>query len=187
MSKTRTYRYLYPCIHFGYGDNFQKLMSGLMKKSPGLIHNMYIADVDQPDIPFGVFVLFDKSKALNFLEFLKFIEKEEAFVYDYQVDTNYHMIVLKVPDEFLNAYENFRNSKYSKMYSAEFVSKNLNNPSTEQTYSVLAKTEKRKKYLQELVGQLELADEYDSILGPEETFDKTELYDNKQTSNDSQD
>lgn len=176
MTKTKTYRYLYPCIHFGYGDNFQRLMSGIMKKSPGLIVNMYIADTDQPDIPFGVFVLFDNSKALNFNEFLKFIEKEEAFIFDYQVDTNYHMVVLKVPDEFLNTYENFRNSKYSKMYNSEFLNKNLNNPSTEQTYSVLAKTEKRKKYLQELVGQLELADEYDDILGAEETFNKQEFY-----------
>lgn len=177
MSKTKTYRYLYPCVHFGYGDAFQKMMSELMKKSVGLILNMFIADIDQPDIPFSIFVLFDKSKAKDFNSLIVWFNEQQAFVYDYEISETLHMIVLQMPDDHTDTYTSFRDSKYSKMYSKEFLDKHLNSSATKETYAVLAKTEERAKYLREWLDVNQLADEYDDILDDRETFDKNN-YDN---------
>lgn len=176
MSKTKTYKYLYPCVHFGYGESFQKMMSELMKKSVGLITNMYIADVDQPDIPLSIFILFDKSKAKDFGSLVSWFNEQQAFVYDYEISEKLHMIVLQIPDDHTDTYMAFRESKYSKMYTKEFLEKYLNSAATKETHSILAKTEDRAKYLINwigLTGPHELADEYDDILDDRETFDKS--------------
>jgi len=178
MSKTKTYRYLYPSIHFGYGVEFQSTMSDFMKKASGLIVNMFIGDVNQVDTPFSIFILFDKSKAKNFDVLLNWFNKQQCFVFDYEVDDRYHMVVAQVPDEYTETYRNFRNSKYSKMYSQEFLNKYLNTSATKETYGVLAKTEERAKFLRDWIQQEQLADEYDSIIDDRETFDRT-TYDYK--------
>lgn len=170
MSKTKTYKYLYPCVHYGYGIKFQSMMSEFIKS--GLVNNMFIGDVSQPDLSFAIFILFNKDKAKNFNLLLEWFSKEKAYVYDYEVSDKLHMIVANIPDEYTKAYDNFRNSKYSKMYSADFLNKYLNSAATIETYGVLAKTEKRAQYLRELVDTYELADEYDDILDSKETFDK---------------
>lgn len=153
-------------------------MSELMKNSVGLILNMFIGDVSEPDIPLSTFILFDKSKAKDFNVLLKWFEGQEAYVYDYAIDDKYHMIVIQVPNAYTESYFAFMNSKYSKMYPKEFLDKYLNTNSTSETYSILAKTETRANYLISMIDadgttkKEDLADEYDDLIDNNEKFNK---------------
>jgi len=160
MAYTRTHKYLYPGVAYGYDDKFLKFLRDIDK----LVINSFIGDMDYEKIVEScLFLLIQKSQ--DFAYHQKFFQIHKSYIDDYQ-SNKLHMFVLKVPDE--KTYNWFVLSRYSKMYNQRFLNlvfRKSDNTYTGQ-YHILAKTEQ--KWL-ELKEQYNLSDnldipEYDSCI-----------------------
>lgn len=190
MRETLTFCYLWPAIHYGYDKEFSETMSTVIKAKE--LVNMFIGDVSQPDIPYSVFILFDKSKSSKFGGIINYFEGHESYVYDYEVDDSLHMVVLQIPHNHFIAYEMFKESKYSKMYSVEFINKHKTAfanyiiikdnkgkiTDKKSRLDVFVKTPERAQYLKDKYGVDELAEEYDSTLNLEREIFNLDIYNN---------
>lgn len=188
MKDNLTLCYLWAAIHYGYGSEFSKTMSSILGAKE--LINMYIGDVEQPSLPYSVFILFNKAKSSSFQNLLRYFEEHESYVYDYEVDESLHMIVLQVPEEHFRAYDMFKESKYSKMYSNEFINKhksvfsnyiNVRDESgrivdKKTRLDIFVKTPERAEYLKSKYGVDELADEYEDVLNLEREIFNREIY-----------
>jgi hypothetical protein len=115
----RTRRYLAPCLSLAFGESFRERMNGLFKLGLG------IGDVSCPEDlkdEKAIYILIDKNYAQStFGPSISWLRMQEYFICDYQYGSslNYHMIVVRLPEVFHNAFDNFKNSRYSSMYNSE--------------------------------------------------------------------
>lgn len=115
----KTWRFLLPCLR-GYGDIFVTKFNPVFKLAVG-IHDTL---VDNSNISIGknLYILCDKMiNEKQFYDFLDWIKYQESYVADYCPDSEIlksrkHMIVIKIPDMFNEAYDNFLKGHYSFMY-----------------------------------------------------------------------
>jgi len=173
---TLTMIYLYPAIHFGYDEKFRETMTELINNNNRFVINMYLGDIDEPDIPYSIFVLFDKTSTKNFDVLLNYFYEHISFVYDYEIDSKLHMIVLQMPEEHCHTYEMFRESKYSKMYKPEFINKHKAILANSITYlvngtlkkktrlEIFLKMPEREQFLKKEYDVDELASEYEELI-----------------------
>jgi hypothetical protein len=119
----KTKKYLLPCLK-QYGDVFISKLSNVFKVAVG------IGDVITDNHGFKhekhIFILLDSTVATAFfIKFLAWVKDqpmyEDDYVFGNTQKSNYHMIVLKFPETFYEAFDNFKQSKYSQMFSQETI------------------------------------------------------------------
>lgn len=160
MLKNRTNAYLKRQL-VTYGSSFESFLNIVNKH----IEGVYFDDLvfrkhtkDSENYFFFAIKINEKEGVFpdsKFLLFLKHIKKSSFFVTDYPLALyKKHVVVFKSKEEFRNAFEKFKISRYSEMYSKEQL-KLLKFPKVYQgeishTYSVLHKTKDRMDKLKEI-------------------------------------
>lgn len=151
--ENKTSRFLVPCLR-AYGEDFVIKLNPTLRVAIG-IHDYVSGDLITDRTIYMLFDTFHNTKA--FSEFYEWVKRQEFFVKDYQITnfiTGNLMIVLKIPENYWDAYDNFLLGNYTKMYSQEDLI-NLFGISTRHVeYDILnleqtAKTEFIKKLNQE--------------------------------------
>jgi len=121
----KTFKYLIPCLKV-YGDTFQAKLSTVHKLAFG-IHDCYFDGTKMEEKKL-IYMLCDKAyQKAKFLNFLNYVQHQDYYETDYPYDDmlhgRKHMIVLKIPEEHINAYDAFREGRYSEMYSSADIDK----------------------------------------------------------------
>jgi len=114
----KTNQYLLPIIS-DYGISIIKRVASVFKLGVG------IGDAVLPDnveLNNPLFMLIDiNMRRTRFLNVMEWFREQDFFIFDYSyddiIDGNKHMIVIETPKNYINAYEHFLNSEFSKMYS----------------------------------------------------------------------
>lgn len=139
----RTRKYLFPIIK-EYGSDFTSKINTLFKVAVG-IGDMI---VDRCDIHHEnhLFILVDTMhNTSQFVSLLDDIRRhsscEDDYVYGHVSKSRFHMIVIKIPQKYLPTFSNFKQSKFSQMYSKEEIVKlfDYNNLTNKDIISVLIK------------------------------------------------
>lgn len=130
-SKTR--KYLLPCLK-EYGKVFTRKLENAWKVAVGLGDAILInRDVKHEK---HIFILFDsKPSPKHFKDFMEYIIDQPYYVDDYVYGdiqkSTFHMVILKFPEKYYDAFETFKLGDYSKMFSLEDVEKFFaNKPNT---------------------------------------------------------
>lgn len=116
--KNKTLRYLTPCLK-EYGLRFEQMYMSVFKIALG-IGDMIIVDQDKK-YEQHLFMLIDtRLYPKQFIAFLDWI-REQAFYEDDYVYGNIkispcHMIIVKIPEKYMESYDKFNQGKYSEMY-----------------------------------------------------------------------
>lgn len=119
----RTRKYLLPLIK-KYGDEFTFHINQLSKVAVG------IGDMVVKKCGFQhekhLFILVDsRYKPFRFVSTLNWIREHQSYEDDYVFgniqSSRFHMIVIRIPDSYLESMEHFRDGRYSKMYSSDDV------------------------------------------------------------------
>jgi hypothetical protein len=121
MVENKTKKYLLPCLK-AYGDEFTKRIATVWKVAIGIGDIVTI----KSNINFEkhIFILCETKKDIDsFLRFLDWIKEHDMYEDDYAFDNIndgcLHMLVIKLPEKFYDAYETFKKSEFSHMYSKE--------------------------------------------------------------------
>jgi hypothetical protein len=116
--ENRTYRFVLPIIKV-YGKQLLSLFSSLKKVAVGI--NDYTAMELGIEYDKHIFILIDVQNTENFDDLLWTIKQHPAYEYDYVFDiyNQLHMIILKMPQKFINVLEHFKSGNYSKMFTKE--------------------------------------------------------------------
>lgn len=158
----RTKKYLVPCLS-EYGDEFVSKIVNLFKLAIG-IGDFALLDMGM-NLEKHIFILIDtKLSKRNFISTINWLRLQDYYSLDYPFDDihtgHLHMIIIKVPEKYHNALENFRKSKYSKMYSHEDLLRLFNNKKQE-----LKVFKKDKAYLVEFVRMVN--ERYNTFVQPD--------------------
>lgn len=137
----KTWRFLLPCLK-GHGDIFINRFNTVFKLAVGihdtLLDGSYLSEGR------NLYILCNKDyQKKNFSNFINWMQYKSYYKGDYCPDANFkttkkHMLIIKVPKTFNNAYDYFLKSEYSKMYSEEELS-SLFSVNTKE-YQVLSKS-----------------------------------------------
>lgn len=119
MNKTR--KYLFPIIK-EHGSDFTAKINALFKVAVGI--GDMIVDKCGIHHENHLFILVDTL--VNTPQFVSLMDDirrhpayEDDYVYGNVSKSRFHMIIIKVPDKYLNTLSNFKQSKFSKMYTQE--------------------------------------------------------------------
>ena len=139
----RTRKYLFPIIK-DYGSDFTSKINTLFKVAVGI--GDMIVDHCGIHHENHLFILVDTMhNTSQFISLLDDLRRhpcyEDDYVYGNVSKTRFHMIVIKIPEKYLSSLSNFKQSKFSQMYSKEDVVKLFNSDSllTKEIISVLIK------------------------------------------------
>lgn len=115
----RTRKYLFPVLK-RYGPVFASKINTLSKVAVGIgdivvdkcgIHH-------EKHLFLLVDTLYNTSQFVSILDDLRrHPSYEDDYVYGNILKSRFHMIVIQVPESYLNAFTQFKNSKFSQMYS----------------------------------------------------------------------
>ena len=102
----------------------------------------------------NIYILINVNVALpQFIKTLDWVKQQPYYKYDYPFDDitegHQHMIVLEIPKEFSPTYNNFINSKFSKMYSRENIDYYF--PKVDDRVKVLLKDEEATEKFVEMI------------------------------------
>lgn len=120
----KTWRFLLPCLR-GHGTTFAKKFNSIYKLAVGIHDSLLDGSAISNDR--NLYIMIDKkTEEQKVKEFMDFIVYQDYFVADYCPDsdilkTRRHMIVLKMPKRFHNAYDKFLEGKYSEMFTPDEV------------------------------------------------------------------
>ncbi len=106
MKKTKSYSYILPML----GDRIPGL-----KRSQSQLQNVFIADENYPFLDNNIFLLYEFSGEMWFLEFEDFAKQSPLHELTEDKDKFHVMMVFKVPEEFKEDFQKFKESKYSQM------------------------------------------------------------------------
>lgn len=146
----KTKKYLLPCL-VEYGEDFSKKVSNLFKLAVG-IGDHALTDMGL-HLEKHLFILVDTSVSKQtFPKTIQWLRGQPYYETDYPFDDIHtgklHMIVIKFPEKYYNAYGRFTKSQFSKMYSKEDIGKLFKN---KERVGVLTKDkEQLSKFLNEL-------------------------------------
>lgn len=164
----KTYKYLAPCLE-KYGPDFQLKIKLVWTVAVGL-GDMMIVAAKENTFEQHLFILLDSTVATkNFINFLEWIKDEDYYIDDYVYDniqkSTYHMVVIKMPEQCTQTFEEFTKGNYSKMYSPEEINSLFeSNPDVKK---ILIKDH---NYIVSFVRSLNK--KYDTTLKPEDWTDK---------------
>lgn len=130
LIKNKTYNYLLPCLKYYGKEDFNKFKSFLILGAGINDMNIYVKNNNcifllynlSPGLPYAE----QKAYYLSFAEFLDTIRTKSYYVNDYLFNCsthNAHMVVIKIPDEHEDSFQEFIAGNYSKMYSKECIYK----------------------------------------------------------------
>lgn len=116
--KNKTLRYLTPCLK-EYGLIFEQMYRSVFKIALG-IGDMIIIDQDKK-YEQHLFMLIDtRLYPKQFISFLDWIREqvfyEDDYVYGNIKISPCHMIIVKIPEKYMESYDKFNQGKYSEMY-----------------------------------------------------------------------
>ena len=120
ITMNKTGRFLRPCLR-KYGMEFTSKLAKVFKLAYGIGDILINKSYEK-----HIFILCDTSKCTEFFEdFLEYFQSQDYYEDDYAADHilygQYHMLVIKIPDEWLDKLPLFQEGKYSKMYSKEEI------------------------------------------------------------------
>lgn len=136
----KTWRFLLPCLR-GHGETFVKKFNPVFKLAVG-IHDTLIDNTKESNGR-NIYILCDISyQPKVFEEFIHWIKYQDYYVTDYCPDSNFQtsrkrMIVVRVPDKFKMAYDNFLKGNYSKMYEKDDLNSLFSIPAREKEFKIL--------------------------------------------------
>lgn len=117
MNKTK--KYLLPCLKY-YGEDFEQKFHAMWKWAVGIGDIITI----KSNVQFEkhIFILADmKRNTETFNDFQLWIREQPYYADDYAFDNlltgHLHMFVVKLPEKFYDAFETFKKSEFSKMFS----------------------------------------------------------------------
>ena len=117
--------YLSPVIKH-YGSYFLENFIKLYVVQVGIGHTRYDLTMNKI-LDKHLFYLINTERTPEFGELLEYFRYHESYHSDYPYDNlfdgNLHMLVIKVPEKYIDAVKAFKTSKYSKMYRPEDVDK----------------------------------------------------------------
>lgn len=137
-----TWRFLMPCLK-GHGSLFVIKFNSLFKLSVGIYDDL----LENSNISKGknIYVLCNKLiNPDNFIDFITWIKLQDYYVTDYCfdaeiIDSEKHMVVIKIPKEYNNAYDQFIKGNYSLMYSDKDLKKLFSNNNRKKELNILTK------------------------------------------------
>lgn len=143
LYRNKTWRFLVPCLR-GHGTIFVDKFMPVFKLAVG-IHDSYL---DGAPLSNGrnIYILLDtKYNSKKYTSFMDWIVCQEYFVGEYcpdseLIDSRKKMVILRIPEEYNNAYDCFLKGEYSYMYSKEQLNLLFNYKDLKKTYSILSKT-----------------------------------------------
>lgn len=127
--ENRTFKYLIPCIK-SYGEEFVKKIESVYKVAIG-IGDIIVMNRDIKHEK-HLFILLDSSiLPMFFQKFIFWIREQPMYEDDYVFgniqNSPYHMLVIKIPEKYVNSLAEFKKGKYSKMYSKEEIMEMFSN------------------------------------------------------------
>lgn len=136
----KTWRFLLPCLR-GHGDTFVRKFNPLFKLAVG-IHDTLTngAKISEGR---SIYIMCDKiTQGKYFEEFLEWIKFQEYYVADYCPDSEIltsrkHMFIIKIPEIFNDAYDNFLQGNYSMMYLDSEVNLLFSSSTKKKEYNIL--------------------------------------------------
>lgn len=120
----KTWRFLLPSLQ-GYGNMFINKLSPVFKLAAGIYDDTF-EDTAMYEGR-NLFIMIDVAYKPKYVEdYLMWLREHPSYVGDYPVDAlanpqRKHIIVVKVPEVFNKAYDNFIKGKYSEMYEREHL------------------------------------------------------------------
>jgi hypothetical protein len=117
--QNKTYRYLTPCLK-AYGLEFEQMYKSVFKIALG-IGDMIIIDQDKK-YEQHLFILIDtRLYPKNFIMFLDWIREqvfyEDDYVYGDIKKSPCHMVIITIPEKYMESLTKFTQGKYSEMFS----------------------------------------------------------------------
>jgi hypothetical protein len=160
MLKNRTNAYLKRQM-ITYGNSFESFLNIINKHIEGVYFDDLVFRKHTKDSSnYFFFAIKINEQDLGFpdskfLLFLKHIRKSSFFITDYPLFLyKKHVVVFKSKEEFKNAFDRFRESKYSEMYSKDQLKvlkfPKLNQGEVSHTYCVLYRSKERLDKLKEI-------------------------------------
>lgn len=119
--KNKTRLFLLPCL-LENGSEFQMRFNRVYKFAVG-IHDTSLNNHNITEEPL-IYILLDKELSrMHFTEFINWLKSQPYFVTDYvsspDLNSRKHMVVLRIPSLYYDAYQSFMSGRYSKMYNEE--------------------------------------------------------------------
>lgn len=123
VTLNKTWKYLAPLLKH-YGQEFEQKINSIYKIGFG-IGDMILIN-NGVNYEQHIFVLIDTKTASNFFKlFIKWIRRQDMFEDDYIFDNivngRFHMVVLKLPEQYYKSNILFKKGQFSKMYNKEDV------------------------------------------------------------------
>lgn len=103
LTKTKTFTYLLPCLG---------LITNRFKNQ---IVNAFIGDDEYPNLDNHLFVLYEFSGSVEFLDFEEELEEFPIYECTYDPLSKYVMKVFKIPEDSKEDFQYFKKSKYSHL------------------------------------------------------------------------
>lgn len=127
IAMNRTRKYLFPIIK-AYGTDFTKVIDSMFKVAVGIGDIVVQKCGLKHEKHLFILVNVKQTTSVVFATLLNWLKEHHAYEDDYSFDDIqsgiFHMIVIKVPDTYIDSLDKFKNSEFSKMYTHEDI-KNL--------------------------------------------------------------
>ena len=138
----KTWRFLLPCLR-GHGDIFVSKFNPVFKLAVA-IHDTLLDDSKKSEGR-SIYILCDKlGNKPAFDEFLDWIKYQDCYVADYCPDSEIlksrkHVIIVKIPEIYNDAYDHFLKGNFSLMYLEEDLKLLFSNPQKKKEYDILSR------------------------------------------------
>ena len=141
----KTWRFLLPCLR-GHGDIFVSKFNPVFKLAVG-IHDTLLDNSKKAEGR-SIYILCDKfANRIAFDEFLDWIKYQDAYIADYCPDSEIlksrkHVIIIKIPEVYNDAYDNFLQGNYSLMYLEQDLKLLFSSSTKQKEYDILSRNPK---------------------------------------------
>jgi hypothetical protein len=141
----KTWRFLLPCLR-GHGDIFVSKFNPVFKLAVA-IHDTLLDDSKKAEGR-SIYILCDKlANKIAFDDFLDWIKYQDYYIGDYCPDSEIlksrkHVIIIKIPEVYNDAYDHFLKSNFSLMYLDEELKLLFSNPGKKKEHDILSREPK---------------------------------------------
>lgn len=141
----KTWRFLLPCLR-GHGDTFVMKFNPVFKLAVG-IHDTLLDNSEYSDSR-NIYILCDTlTNESQYKEFIEYVKTQSYYVTEYCPDSELtesrkNMLVIKVPEIFNDAYDNFLQGNYSLMYLEKELSILFGAEAKKKEFNILSRNPK---------------------------------------------
>lgn len=125
------------------------------------VRGCFIGDKDHPEYDNNIFLLLREEDSKEFKDFIKFLKKLDIYIKSYKPDRFHLMLIFEVLEKYQYEYDTFKQSKYSRfspVYKEQVVNFYSRSNNKNELICILYKDEKRRKQIENRIGQELLAD-----------------------------